>query len=364
MTGGVYKIDKDRLDSDSIELLQGLGVPISQTTNSEIQIQIDSLPLQTRQMAEKLFFEMGFSSTSLNDYSAYWRFGNFSDFIVNSDGKPGFSAEDKNLLLNLYRSDLIRQVNINFKYYAANREKLEEEMAIQHYFVNPEKYPQPARADILFPGEIKIGEGESIYPQDSAIPKPASEALDKSALPLTVFLGNGKKRGYMTCVGQKKVGKETYVIYATAEHNLDQIRALHPESTYKIDDKVVLAAFTPDRIQTPAKVVKIADNVKPTENFIYTVQGRGRGLGSDPKYINDFDDRGPATTYRYASPEFGKYMLFRGTNKRGDSGSPVVDAKGRLVGILLGGDDRLTVIAYADMNKLKKSVDEFMMGLK
>lgn len=244
------------------------------------------------------------------------------------------------------------------------RKKIE---SLLYYFVNPTIFPQPTEE--IVPGELVFEDVEYVGSLADNF------EADKKYIPEMVrILASYCVRPFcppseneivesMVCVGRLDAGSVEYNIYVTASHVID--RRTLPDYYILYDGgglsgNVSLVAIPSSRDQRYKRPLQLADGYS-TERFFFTVDGSGIiRIGSDPRYTDRYSSGDDGMTgYSGARSGPGEIMLFRGLNTPNDSGGAVVNREGKLVGIILGGDRKLTVAAYANMEALSKAIESF-----
>lgn len=224
--------------------------------------------------------------------------------------------------------------------------------AALHYFVNPNLYPAPKGDGGLERGQISELEWVRLRllfsPDLSGIPRGVQGAT-ACVTPLNLeqeYAGwDNEGTASMVCLEIVDDGGRKYAIYATAEHVSSKVPKEYQNRI--VADDVALVAIPIESDEEAPKAIKIGKDLNSSDKFIYTVNGRDEyEVGSDFEYTDD-----------------GGKLEFRALNQPGDSGGAVVDRSGRLVGLVLAGDKRLTVRAFSDMNLLKESLESFKYEL-
>ncbi len=246
-----------------------------------------------------------------------------------------------------------------------------------HYFVNPDRYPKPDGAELL-PGQLPKPLPEKLeagfIEQLSVIFQPDSEFIPEKALlaggSVRALLHGVKQEkffrsidGSMVCVDTYELDGKRYGIFATASHVMNGELAPQGFEVYKGPDlsREVSLISMPLGSQNPPSPIKIAG--EPADpGFVFTLNNHGRGIqiGSDPRYIRSYSSRSDGMDgYSAGAAVRDNIILFRGLNVPRDSGGAIVNAGGELIGIILGGDMKLTVAGYANMKELSNAVQTF-----
>lgn len=245
------------------------------------------------------------------------------------------------------------------------RKKIE---SLLYYFVNPTIFPHPTEE--IVPGELVfeyveyVGRLADNFEADKKyIPEMVRIPASYCVRPFCPPGYENEIVGSMVCVGRLDAGSVEYNIYVTASHVID--RRTLPDYYILYDGgglsgNVSLVAIPSSRDQRYKRPLQLADRYS-TERFFFTVDGSGIiRIGSDPRYTDRYSSGDDGMTgYSGARSDPGEIMLFRGLNTPNDSGGAVVNREGKLVGIILGGDGKLTVAAYANMEALSKAIESF-----
>lgn len=259
----------------------------------------------------------------------------------------------------------------------------ENAAAFLHYFVNPNKFPAPEKE--ILPGELPSPFEETLttafieklchlFQRDiEFIPAEVLEAMNTAVQPVMYGVkADGKDVGHfyrsingsMVCLDTFEKDGQMFGIYATASHVINKDLKPKGFEIYNggnIGNAVSLVAIPLS--DEDAKIIPVKTGAPPSSNdaiFIASKNGeKDRHLiGSDPKFTDSYSTGG-MTPYKNAEDSPNEIMLFRGLAIPGDSGGAILNEKGELVGIVLGGDQKLTVAGYADMAKLSQASNEF-----